>query len=109
MGAVLTAVVRRLTGRPVPPRELFHDVLRLEQELTTGGGWQDQVGGVLPGVKMITTAPGLVPDPRIHYVPADVLDPRANGGRRSSTTPVCAGWPRTFSATSRYLDCDRGR
>jgi galactokinase/mevalonate kinase-like predicted kinase len=81
MGAVLTAVVRRMTGRPFEARELFHDVLRLEQELTTGGGWQDQVGGVLPGVKMITTAPGLVPDPRIHYVPADVLDPRVNGGQ----------------------------
>ena len=81
MGAVLTAIVRRMTGRPLQRRELFHDVLRLEQELTTGGGWQDQVGGVLPGVKMITTGPGLVPDPRIHYVPADVLDPRANGGQ----------------------------
>lgn len=81
MGAVLTAVVGRLTGRPLRSRELFHDVLRLEQELTTGGGWQDQIGGVLPGAKMITTEPGLVPDPRVHYVPADVLDPRANGGQ----------------------------
>jgi len=27
---------------------------------------------------MITTEPGLVPDPRIHYVPADVLDPAMN-------------------------------
>jgi fucokinase len=81
MGAVLTAVVQRMIGRPLQPRELFHNVLRLEQELTTGGGWQDQVGGVLPGIKMITAEPGLVPDPRIHYVPADVLDPRANGGQ----------------------------
>jgi galactokinase/mevalonate kinase-like predicted kinase len=81
MGAVLMAVVHRMTGRSLTPRQLFHNVLRLEQELTTGGGWQDQVGGVLAGVKMITTEPGLVPDPRIHYVPDDVLNPRANGGQ----------------------------
>jgi galactokinase/mevalonate kinase-like predicted kinase len=81
MGAVLVAVVHRMVGRPLQTRELFHNVLRLEQELTTGGGWQDQVGGVLTGVKMITTEPGLVPNPFIQYVPPDVLDPRANGGQ----------------------------
>ncbi len=78
MGAVLIAALARLTGRTLTDRELFHSVLQLEQELTTGGGWQDQIGGSLPGVKMITTEPGLVPDPRIHYVPADVLDPAIN-------------------------------
>jgi fucokinase len=81
MGAVLLAVIQRMIGRPLRPRELFHNVLRLEQELTTGGGWQDQVGGVLPGVKLITTEPGLVPDPKVRYVPADVLDPARNGGQ----------------------------
>ena len=60
---------------------LFHSVLRLEQALTTGGGWQDQIGGVVDGVKMIVTAPGMVPDAHIHYVPADILDPKANGGQ----------------------------
>ncbi|MBN1938951.1 MAG: hypothetical protein JW843_05160 [Candidatus Aminicenantes bacterium] len=80
MGAVLAAVVLRMTGREPTAAELFHRVLQLEQELTTGGGWQDQIGGVLPGVKVITTEPGLVPDPLVHDVPADVLDPRINGG-----------------------------
>ena len=27
-------------------------VLHLEQMLTTGGGWQDQVGGLTPGIKV---------------------------------------------------------
>jgi galactokinase/mevalonate kinase-like predicted kinase len=80
MGAVLVSVISRLTGRSLAQRELFHAVLRLEQELTTGGGWQDQVGGVVEGVKVIRTEPGMVPDPLIHFVPADVLDPRSNGG-----------------------------
>ena len=30
---------------------IVHSVLILEQLLTTGGGWQDQVGGLLPGFK----------------------------------------------------------
>jgi galactokinase/mevalonate kinase-like predicted kinase len=80
IGAVILAVVNRLMGREMTSRELFHGVLRLEQSLTTGGGWQDQVGGAVGGVKLVTARPGLVPDPSIHYVPADVLDPKANDG-----------------------------
>lgn len=80
LGAVIAGVIRRLTGRELNRREIFHDVLRLEQALTTGGGWQDQIGGGTGGVKLTTTRPGMFPDPEIHYVPADLLDPRLNGG-----------------------------
>ncbi len=38
---------------------LFDEVLCLEQMLTTGGGWQDQVGGLTGGVKLLTSRPGL--------------------------------------------------
>jgi galactokinase/mevalonate kinase-like predicted kinase len=79
MGAVLLSVISRMTGRDLSHRELFHGVLRLEQELTTGGGWQDQVGGVIGDVKLIRTGPGMIPDPLVHFVPADVLDPQTNG------------------------------
>ena len=27
--------------------------------MSTGGGWQDQVGGLTPGIKFITTSPGI--------------------------------------------------
>ena len=80
MGAVLVAVINRMAGKRLSERELFHEVLKLEQELTTGGGWQDQIGGVLPGVKVIAAGPGLVPDPWIRYVLPDLLDPAQNGG-----------------------------
>ena len=80
MGAVIAAALARVTGRQLSQRELFHSVLRLEQALTTGGGWQDQIGGVVDGVKMIVTDPGMVPDAHIHYVPSDVIDPHRNGG-----------------------------
>ena len=49
--------------------------------VTTGGGWQDQIGGAVGGVKMIVAEAGMVPDAHIHCVPADILDPKANGGQ----------------------------
>jgi galactokinase/mevalonate kinase-like predicted kinase len=81
MGAVILAAIQRIMGIELSQRQLFYSVLRLEQALTTGGGWQDQIGGVIDGVKMIVTEPGFVPHARIHYVLPDVLDPKANGGR----------------------------
>ena len=81
MGAVMVASLARVMGRQLSQRELFHSVLRLEQALTTGGGWQDQIGGAADGVKMIVTEPGMVPDAHIHFLPSDILDPHANGGR----------------------------
>ena len=81
MGAVVMAVIKRMMGEVVSRRELFHLVLRLEQALSTGGGWQDQIGGVVEGVKKICTGPGMVPEADIYHIPADVLDPRVNGGQ----------------------------
>jgi galactokinase/mevalonate kinase-like predicted kinase len=80
MGAVLLAVLARIKGGTLGKRELFHRVLQLEQELTTGGGWQDQIGGCVDGLKLITTNPGLYPDPVIQYVPGELLDPGSNSG-----------------------------
>jgi fucokinase len=81
MGAVLMSVINQMIGKKTEDRELFNSVLQLEQELTTGGGWQDQIGGTVAGVKMITTEAGLIPDPRIQFVDADALDPRKNRGQ----------------------------
>jgi len=81
LGAVILAVIERAMGRTLTERELFHDVLRLEQALTTGGGWQDQIGGGVGGTKLTSTRRGLFVDPRIRYVPNDLIDPKMNGGR----------------------------
>ncbi|TRY62113.1 hypothetical protein TCAL_04202 [Tigriopus californicus] len=32
--------------------DIIHGVLQVEQLLTTGGGWQDQVNGLVPGIKI---------------------------------------------------------
>ena len=45
--------------KPLEQARLFGEVLCLEQMITTGGGWQDQIGGLVGGVKLITSQPGL--------------------------------------------------
>ena len=81
LGAVIMAVVQKMMGHDLTAQDLFHAVLRLEQALTTGGGWQDQIGAVVGGVKVVSAEAGLVPQARVHYVPSDVLDPRVNNGQ----------------------------
>ncbi len=49
--------------------EICRRTLALEQLLTTGGGWQDQYGGVLQGVKLLQTETGFVQNPLIHWLP----------------------------------------
>ena len=39
--------------------EMYNRVMCMEQLMSTGGGWQDQVGGLSAGIKMVTSAPGL--------------------------------------------------
>lgn len=39
--------------------EIYEIVLGMEQIMSTGGGWQDQVGGLTRGIKLITTHSGL--------------------------------------------------
>lgn len=43
--------------------------LILEQLLTTGGGWQDQFGGVMQGVKLLQTSKGLRQSPVVRWLP----------------------------------------
>lgn len=43
--------------------------LILEQLLTTGGGWQDQFGGVLHGLKLLQTNEGFRQYPQVRWLP----------------------------------------
>lgn len=52
--------------------EICHKTLILEQLLTTGGGWQDQFGGVLQGVKLLQTCKGFEQQPIVHWLPTDL-------------------------------------
>ncbi|MCE5344888.1 MAG: bifunctional fucokinase/L-fucose-1-P-guanylyltransferase [Bacteroidales bacterium] len=47
--------------------------LALEQILTTGGGWQDQYGGVFHGLKQISSIPGINQKPSVKWLPNDLF------------------------------------
>ncbi len=57
-GACVKALYQAM-GQSVTDEEVFERALCMEQLMSTGGGWQDQVVGIVPGIKMVTTAPGL--------------------------------------------------
>lgn len=48
---------------------ICHNTLILEQLLTTGGGWQDQYGGILHGIKLIETDPGQQEKVGVRWMP----------------------------------------
>ncbi len=46
-------------GLPLGENDLINRVLCMEQLMSTGGGWQDQVGGLIGGVKLAVSDPAL--------------------------------------------------
>lgn len=49
-------------------KDLYAHVLAMEQIMSTGGGWQDQVGGITPGLKYITSMPGIDQQLKVTHV-----------------------------------------
>lgn len=55
-------------GKEISENELYSRVLCMEQIMSTGGGWQDQVGGLTPGVKLVHTTPGIKQNIRVDHI-----------------------------------------
>ncbi|MGO8693351.1 MAG: L-fucokinase [Rectinemataceae bacterium] len=66
-GAVLAAL-ERFYGKTALSEELLLQVLEVEQMLTTGGGWQDQIGGLSGGLKYIESRPAIKPRPVVRQL-----------------------------------------
>lgn len=59
--AILTAILASYRGIDYLRQnlcEIVNNVLLIEQMMNSGGGWQDQIGGMFPGVKCTTVSPG---------------------------------------------------
>ncbi len=67
-GAVVKALAE-FVGETICDTVTFARVSCLEQIMSTGGGWQDQVGGIAPGLKLITTKPGIDQTVQLEYPP----------------------------------------
>ncbi len=57
-GACVKALYE-LTDTYLSAEDMYNRVLCMEQLMSTGGGWQDQVGGLAPGIKIVTSRVGL--------------------------------------------------
>ncbi|XP_062922682.1 L-fucose kinase [Mobula hypostoma] len=67
-GAIVAALISA-AGKSCDTASMIHIVLHLEQILTTGGGWQDQVGGLVPGIKLSCSKPQLPLQVDIERIP----------------------------------------
>lgn len=80
LGATILGALNDLCGFGWDRFQISARALALEQMVTTGGGWQDQIGGLFPGLKAISTAPGLDQTPTLDRLPSGLLD---------QTSPLC--------------------
>jgi galactokinase/mevalonate kinase-like predicted kinase len=69
LAATVLAALSELCGWGWDLIEIGNRTLALEQMLTSGGGWQDQFGGITRGLKYIHTKPGLDQTPEIRWLP----------------------------------------
>jgi len=69
LAATVLKALLAVHGEDAGVQELSDLVLALEQFMTTGGGWQDQAGGIYPGAKLTMTGPGPRQRLRVEPVP----------------------------------------
>jgi len=68
LSAACVKAVFEFMGIEYTQDSLYSHVLCMEQIMATGGGWQDQVGGLTNGVKLISTQPGIDQQIAVEYV-----------------------------------------
>ena len=69
LAATVLGALNDFCGLGWDKNEIGHRTLMLEQMLTTGGGWQDQFGGLLGGVKLLQTQAGFEQNPVVRWLP----------------------------------------
>ena len=73
LAATLLGALSEYSGLDSESVTIAKKTLVLEQMLTTGGGWQDQYGGIIPGIKVIETGPGFGQEPEIRWLPDNLF------------------------------------
>lgn len=69
LGATILGILSDFCSFSWNKHEIAHRTLILEQLLTAGGGWQDQYGGILSGVKLLESEPGTQEKMRVRWLP----------------------------------------
>ncbi|MCP4310605.1 MAG: bifunctional fucokinase/L-fucose-1-P-guanylyltransferase [Bacteroidetes bacterium] len=68
LAATVLGTLSEFCGLNWDKHDVAYRTLILEQMLTSGGGWQDQYGGIFPGVKLLETTPGILQKPSIKWL-----------------------------------------
>jgi len=76
LAATVLGTLSDFCGLNWDKHEVAYRALILEQMLTTGGGWQDQFGGIFEGIKLLETSPGIRQEPRIKWLPDQLFTGR---------------------------------
>ncbi len=71
LAAACVKALLEFTGIEYGEEQLYSTVLCMEQIMSTGGGWQDQAGGITDGIKYMTTMPGIRQDIKVHHIQLD--------------------------------------
>ncbi|MCD8270630.1 MAG: bifunctional fucokinase/L-fucose-1-P-guanylyltransferase [Parabacteroides sp.] len=69
LAATVLGAISDFCGLAWDKNKIGYRTLILEQLLTTGGGWQDQYGGVLHGLKLLQTGEGFNQNPSVRWLP----------------------------------------
>ncbi|WP_099463179.1 bifunctional fucokinase/fucose-1-phosphate guanylyltransferase [Parabacteroides provencensis] len=69
LAATVLGAISDFCGLAWDKNEIGNRTLILEQLLTTGGGWQDQYGGILHGLKLLQTGEGFSQAPLVRWLP----------------------------------------
>lgn len=73
LAATVLGALNDFCGLMWDKSEIGRRTLALEQLLTTGGGWQDQFGGLLPGIKLLQTDKGFDQKPISRWLPTTLF------------------------------------
>ncbi len=73
LAATILAVLGDMLDLKWSKEDIFSRTLALEQILASGGGWQDQAGGMYPGIKMVSTLPGINQKHELRWLPGDLF------------------------------------
>lgn len=73
LAATILGTLGDLCGLRWTQDDIVARTLALEQMLGSGGGWQDQVGGLAGGLKLIASAPGLAQRPVVRWLPSQFV------------------------------------
>ncbi|WP_455007037.1 bifunctional fucokinase/fucose-1-phosphate guanylyltransferase [Bacteroides finegoldii] len=69
LASTVLGAINDFCGLAWDKNEICSYTLVLEQLLTTGGGWQDQYGGVFSGVKLLQSEAGFEQNPLVRWLP----------------------------------------